>query len=118
MDKHVKSRHRDRNHRDTRAFVMDLGAFAIRFTIPLKDLVLEKILDLIRQHCCRSPDLKYITGMHLELTGKMAETEHTETRASFIGCNVLSVQFIQGLAWTGVVRTRHYGLGVKLHQES
>ncbi|KAH9998788.1 hypothetical protein BJV77DRAFT_1064755 [Russula vinacea] len=46
---HVRSGLRDSIHRDIRSFVME--TFGIRFTVPQKDLVLEKIIDLIRQYC-------------------------------------------------------------------
>ena len=46
---HVTSGRRDSIHRDIRSFVTE--AFAIRFAIPQKDLVLEKTIDLIRQYC-------------------------------------------------------------------
>jgi hypothetical protein len=46
---HVRSGRRDSIHRDIRNFVT--GTFAIRFAIPQKDLVFEKIIDLIRQYC-------------------------------------------------------------------
>ncbi|KAI0285606.1 hypothetical protein BC826DRAFT_1051403 [Russula brevipes] len=49
LDRHVKSGRRDRIHRDIRSFVPE--AVAIRFAVPQKDLVLEKIIDLIRQYC-------------------------------------------------------------------
>ena len=49
MDGHVRSGRRDRIHRDISSFVTE--TFAIRFTMPRRDLVLEKIIDLIRQYC-------------------------------------------------------------------
>jgi hypothetical protein len=42
----------DRIHREIRSFVTE--AFAIRFTVPQNDLILEKIIDLIRQYCSPS----------------------------------------------------------------
>jgi hypothetical protein len=48
-ERHVRSGRRDRIHRDIRNFVTE--AVAIRFAVPQKDLVLEKIIDLIRQYC-------------------------------------------------------------------
>jgi len=48
-DRHVRSGCRDRIHRDISSFVTE--TFAIRFTVPQRDLVLEKIIDLIRQYC-------------------------------------------------------------------
>ena len=47
MDNHVKSGRRDSIHQDIRSFV----AVAVKFAVPEKDLVLEKIIDLIRQYC-------------------------------------------------------------------
>jgi len=49
VDRHANSGHRDRIHRDIQSFVTE--TFAIRFTVPQRDLVLEKIIDLIRQFC-------------------------------------------------------------------
>ena len=49
VDRHVNSGHRDRIHRDIQCFVTE--TFAIRFTVPQRDLVLEKIIALIRQYC-------------------------------------------------------------------
>jgi len=49
MDRHVNSGRRDRIHRDVDTSVTNI--FAIRFTVPQRDLVLEKIIDLIRQYC-------------------------------------------------------------------
>jgi len=48
IDRVVKSHLRDRIHRDICNFVTE--AAAIRFTVPQRDLVLEKIIDLIRQY--------------------------------------------------------------------
>ena len=49
MDSHLNSGRRDSIHRDINSFVTE--TFAIRFTVPQGDLVLEKIIDLIRQYC-------------------------------------------------------------------
>ncbi|KAI9456382.1 hypothetical protein BJY52DRAFT_563201 [Lactarius psammicola] len=49
FERHVKSGHRDAIHRDIRSFITE--AFAIRFSVPQKDLVLERIIDLIKQFC-------------------------------------------------------------------
>jgi len=49
MDGYLSSDLRDRIHQDIHSFVT--GTFAIRFTVPQKDLVLEKIIDLIWQYC-------------------------------------------------------------------
>ena len=48
IDRVVKSHLRDRIHRDIYGFVTE--ASVIRFTVPQRDLVLEKITDLIRQY--------------------------------------------------------------------
>ena len=48
LDRHVKSGRRDAIHRDIRSFIAE--AFAIRFSVPGKDLVLERIIDLIKQY--------------------------------------------------------------------
>jgi hypothetical protein len=49
LERHVRSGHRDAIHRDIQNFITE--AFAIRFSVPKKDLVLERIIDLIRQYC-------------------------------------------------------------------
>ena len=49
VDRHINSGRKDRIHRDIHSFVAE--TFAIRFTVPQRDLVLEKIIDLIRQYC-------------------------------------------------------------------
>jgi len=49
VDRHVNSGRRDRIHQDIQSFVT--ATFAIRFTVPQRDLVLEKIIDLIREYC-------------------------------------------------------------------
>ena len=46
---HVNSGRRDSIHRDIRSFVT--GAFAVRFAVPQQDLVLEKIIELIKKYC-------------------------------------------------------------------
>jgi len=48
-DRHVRSGLRDRIHRDINSHITE--TFAIRFTVPQRDLVLEMIIDLIRQYC-------------------------------------------------------------------
>ena len=48
MNEHVRSGRRDGIHRDVRNFVTD--AYPRRFS-NTQDLVLEKIIDLIRQYC-------------------------------------------------------------------
>jgi hypothetical protein len=49
MDSHVRSGRRESIHQDIRSFVTE--TFAIRISVPQKDLVFEKIVDLIRQYC-------------------------------------------------------------------
>lgn len=49
VDRHVRSGRKDAIHRDIRSFIAE--AFAIRFSVPGKDLVLERIIDLIKQQC-------------------------------------------------------------------
>ncbi|KAH9172754.1 hypothetical protein EDB89DRAFT_2069422 [Lactarius sanguifluus] len=49
FERHARSRHRDTINRDIRSFIAE--AFAIRSFAPQKDLVLERIIDLIRQFC-------------------------------------------------------------------
>ena len=49
LDRHEKSGRRDAIHRDVRSFITE--AFSIRHSVPGKDLVLERIIDLIKQHC-------------------------------------------------------------------
>jgi len=49
LERHVRSGYREAIHRDIRSFVME--AFALRFSLPQKDLLLEKTIDLIEQYC-------------------------------------------------------------------
>jgi hypothetical protein len=49
METYIRSGRRDRVHQDIRRFVTE--TFPNRFANPQKDLVLEKIIDLIRQYC-------------------------------------------------------------------
>jgi hypothetical protein len=54
LDRHEKSGRRDAIHRDIRSFIAN--AFPTRFSVPKedvlkKDLVLERIIDLIEQYC-------------------------------------------------------------------
>jgi hypothetical protein len=49
IDRHSISGRRNSIHRDINSFVTE--TFAIRFTVPQRDLVSEKIIDLIRQYC-------------------------------------------------------------------
>jgi len=49
MNRHVSSGRRDRIHRDIRSFVME--TFVTRLRAPQRDLVLEKIVELIRRYC-------------------------------------------------------------------
>ena len=52
MERHIRSGRKDRIHRDIHSFVTE--TLAIRFNVPQRDLVLEKIVDLIRQYCVPS----------------------------------------------------------------
>ncbi len=49
MNEHVRSGVRDSIHRDIRDFVAE--TYPTRFSKPEKDLVVEKIISLIRQYC-------------------------------------------------------------------
>jgi hypothetical protein len=49
MDNHVTSGSRNSIHRDIRSFVAE--TYSIRFATPDKDLVLDKIISLIRRYC-------------------------------------------------------------------
>jgi hypothetical protein len=49
MGTHVRSGRRDSIHGDIRSFVTE--TFSIRSAIPEKDLVLERIISLIRRYC-------------------------------------------------------------------
>lgn len=49
MRDHIRSGRRDSIHGDIRRFVT--GTYPIRFAIPQKDSVVEKIINLIRQYC-------------------------------------------------------------------
>ena len=49
MEAHVRSGRMDRIHRDIRSFVTE--TFTIWFAVPQKDLVFEKIIDLIKRYC-------------------------------------------------------------------
>ena len=57
MNEHVRSRRRDRIHRDIRDFVTETypTRFAYTSVNTPKDQVLEKIIDLIRQYCDLPP---------------------------------------------------------------
>ena len=49
LGRHVRSGHRDAIHHDIRSFIAE--ALEIRSLAPQKDLVLERIIDLIKQFC-------------------------------------------------------------------
>ncbi|KAF8258134.1 hypothetical protein EI94DRAFT_1755521 [Lactarius quietus] len=49
LERHLKSGNREAIHRDIRSFVTEV--FAIRFSVPEKDFLFERIIDLIRQFC-------------------------------------------------------------------
>ena len=48
VNRHERSGRRDAIHRDVRSFIAE--AFVIRFSVPGKDLVLERIIDMIKQY--------------------------------------------------------------------
>jgi hypothetical protein len=52
LDWQERSGRRDAIHRDIRSFIAE--AFAIRSSVPGKDLVIERIIDLIEQYCVPS----------------------------------------------------------------
>ena len=58
MDKHLRSQtgRKDKIHRDIRHFVKEL--FGTRNTVSQRDIVLEKIMELIR-HYCGLPSSRY-----------------------------------------------------------
>ena len=49
LGSHVESGRKDEIHRDIRSFVRTAQAYEIK--VPQKDLVIEKIIDLIWQYC-------------------------------------------------------------------
>lgn len=49
LGRHVRSGRRDAIHRDIRSFIQVAAAYEIK--VPQKDLVVEKIIDLIKQYC-------------------------------------------------------------------
>ncbi|KAF8265742.1 hypothetical protein EI94DRAFT_1734896 [Lactarius quietus] len=49
LERHVRSGHKDAIHRDIRNFITE--TFGIRFAVQQKDLILERIIDLIKQFC-------------------------------------------------------------------
>jgi hypothetical protein len=54
INKHINSDRRDRIHREIRTFVTDM--FQRRLLIPQKDLVLERIIEMIRRYCVPHPE--------------------------------------------------------------
>ena len=54
MGTHVRSARRDSIHRDICSFVAETFPTRFALTIPPKDIVLEKIIDLIGQYQCPS----------------------------------------------------------------
>ena len=56
LERHVSSGHRDAIHHDIQSFVPE--AFAIRYSVPQRDLVLERIIDLIKQFCVPRTELE------------------------------------------------------------
>ena len=49
VNRHERSGRRDVIHGGIRKFIAE--AYALRFSMPQKDLVLDNIIDLIKQHC-------------------------------------------------------------------
>ncbi|KAF8264468.1 hypothetical protein EI94DRAFT_1805751 [Lactarius quietus] len=49
LERHIRSGHRDVIHRNIQSFVEE--AFASRFSVPQTDLILERIIALIKQYC-------------------------------------------------------------------
>jgi len=49
LERHDRSGHKDAIHRDIRNFITE--TFGIRFAVQQKDLILERIIDLIKQFC-------------------------------------------------------------------
>ena len=49
IDRHVSSGKKDKIHHDIRRFVTEV--YAIGFSVPQRDLILEKIIDLIQGYC-------------------------------------------------------------------
>jgi len=49
IDGHIGSGHKGKIHRDIRGFVTE--AFAVGVSVPQKDLILERIIDLIQEFC-------------------------------------------------------------------
>ena len=49
VNMHERSGRRDVLHHDIRSYIAE--AFPIRFSMAGKDLILERIIDLIKQHC-------------------------------------------------------------------
>ncbi|KAH9061768.1 hypothetical protein EDB83DRAFT_2385834, partial [Lactarius deliciosus] len=49
IDRHVRSGRRNGIHRDIRKFVTETST--VRFSVPQKDLILERIIDLIQEYC-------------------------------------------------------------------
>lgn len=49
INRHVSSGDKGKIHREIRRFVTE--AYAIRFSVPQRDLILEKIIDLIQGYC-------------------------------------------------------------------
>jgi hypothetical protein len=60
FEMHVRCGHRDAIHRDIRSFVAE--AFAIRVSVPGRDLILERIIDLIGQYCVPPSEIEVEVG--------------------------------------------------------
>lgn len=75
VDTHVSFGRRDRIHQDIRDFVAE--AFASLSAFPGRDLVLEKIIDLIRQNCV-APSTSTHYSADLAATPELVELGSTQ----------------------------------------
>ncbi|KAH8989937.1 hypothetical protein EDB86DRAFT_2941602 [Lactarius hatsudake] len=72
IDRHFTSSKKDKIHRDIREFVPE--AFALRFSVPHKDLILDKIIDLIQEFCVPPTGNSWPADLHL--TNSHVERRH------------------------------------------
>jgi hypothetical protein len=74
----VTSGHKEKIHRQIRGFVTE--AFAVRVSVPQKDLILERIIDLIQEFCVPAGNgsIALPAGSHLtqDLTGSHVGNGH------------------------------------------
>ncbi|KAH8989946.1 hypothetical protein EDB86DRAFT_1848703 [Lactarius hatsudake] len=66
IDRHVSSGHRNRIHHDIQRFVAE--AFAIGFSAQKKDLILDKVIDLIQEYCGPPPPPPKLIDSHLMIS--------------------------------------------------